>query len=66
MKTVAMTTHTRIKSAIGYIIAKKVSLMLPAKCGSTGFAISAEHRVLRPKPKIENTELKVGVEKINN
>jgi hypothetical protein len=46
---------------MGYIIAKKVSPMLPSKCGSTGFATRAEHRVLRPKPNIEESTSSITV-----
>ena len=55
MATVTMTTHTSMRSAAGYIIAKKVSLRLPSKCGSTCFNTSAEPSVLRPNPKIEES-----------
>ena len=39
----------------GFTIAKKVSLMLPSKCGRTGFITSAEPSVLRPNPNIEES-----------
>ena len=55
MATVTTTTQTRIRSAVGYITAKKVSLMLPSKCGRTGFITSAEPSVLKPKPNIEES-----------
>lgn len=42
IETAAMTTHTRTKSAIGNMIAKKVFPIFPSKWGSNGFANRAD------------------------
>ena len=55
IETVAITTHTRTKSAIGNITAKKVFPTFPSKWGSNGFAHSADPKVLSPKPNIDES-----------
>ena len=49
----ATTTASKIKSEIGNITAKKVSLRLPPKCGRSGFRKIADPKVPSPNPTID-------------